>query len=139
MLHMADDWIVPIREIKRSIRPGADGNRTKIRILPFDDMFKRFASQSRAILSDLHVVNTEKGNDIQVQKIALEFVRKMSACQNTCRWTRTRWSLPELLHAGMFPFVEIKVAAESGSEISVIARGIGHKVVAPGIENPAVW
>ena len=137
MLHVPDDRLVPVGKVNGAVRTGGDGDGTKIRIARFNQMFQRPAHQPGSFLGDIHPKNAAKPDDIQIEKIPLKLVGEMPAGQQPRRRTRTRGPAPEFPHRRVLGGI-IEMSAEGRTEIGVVARRIGHQVVAPSVEHSAM-
>src|SRR3954471_9198297 len=102
MLHMPDDWVLPVREINRSIRPDVDGHRPEIRIAGTDQWrINGFTLKSRALFTHLDAIDPLEADDIAIEEVVLILIREMAAGQHRRAGTRAGWPVPKLFHARM--------------------------------------
>src|SRR5438128_5829726 len=95
MLHVADDRILPVANVNRSIRSDIDRYWPEVRIAGAEEIRQPLPFEARAILGDFDPVNALETNDIAVEKIPLEFGREMAAGEQSGAGARTRGALPE--------------------------------------------
>src|SRR5947209_3283119 len=138
MLHVTDEWLVPIQKINGAVRGHAHRGGAEVRVIRFHQVvFDRLAFEAGALFGDFHPEDALETNDIDIQKIALKLFGEMAAGKNASAGTWTRWPFPELLHLGVFSR-GFQVAAEGRAEVAVVARGVGDDVVAPIIKDTSV-
>ena len=137
MLHVPDQLIGPVQKIEGTVRRHIDRDRAEIRIIRFHQIFQRLAFQAGARFGHFHSKDALEANNVAVQKISLELIRKMPAGNHAGSRTGTRGALPEFLHFRVFGGV-VQVAAEGRAEIVVVAGRIGDDVVAPVVEHASV-
>ena len=108
VLKVTDELLAPVTEIDGAIWRHADCGRTEIWIIRGNEIFRDgLAYQAGTLLRDLHAPDPLETDDVAVQEIPLPVVWEMSAGEDVRAGSRTRWTLPEFLHARVLAFVQV--------------------------------
>src|SRR4051794_7880786 len=99
MLHVADDWVLPIGHIDRTVGSDVHGGGAEVSVAGTNQVLHPLAFEARAFLVDFDTIDALEADDVAVQKIALEFLREMPAGKNGVARAGPRGPVPERLHA----------------------------------------
>ena len=79
MLHVADQSIVPIGYVKRSIRGEFQIDRPKIQVVRRKQVLTPFGSETRSLLHQLMLFSSKEANSIVEKQVTLNVLRKVGA------------------------------------------------------------
>src|ERR1051325_9025725 len=88
MLHVANELLRPVENIKRAVGRNADADRPKVGVIGFDEVFDRLALQAGAFFADFRAKDSLKADDVAVEEISLKGFREMPAGKDAGAGTR---------------------------------------------------
>ena len=138
MLHVADNRVLPIQHIDRTIRSDFDIYGAEIGVARFDNRLDFFAQKSGTVIFNFVLQDSLETDHIDDQVIALQRFGKMLARKDLSGTTRSH----PLLKEGEVTAVLLRILNISGKGCCVVVhvtRTIGHKVLPPIIKDVAMW
>src|SRR5262249_51822846 len=134
VLHVANDWVLPIEEIDGAVRPKLDVRWPKVRVAGIQDRLEFRAREAGALVFDLVAQDALRGKDhIADQQIALEFIGEVPAGQDFDAGARPRALLINLWRASVF-LRKRKIAGEQRAVEWDSPGAIHNDVLSPAIE-----
>ena len=138
VLHVADDWILPINKVERAIRRGLHVHGAKIWIGREEDRFGFFGrTEARILILHLVIEDALEADHVLDEQVPLKLFGEVRPRQVFDRGTRAGSLLVDARRAAVL-VREFEIAGEERRVIRHRARPIDDDVLTPCIEGMSV-
>ena len=138
VLHMADEGVMPVGDVERTIRRELHGDRPEIAVGRLQEVLTEGQAEAGAILAHGVLLGTEEADGVVDQDVALDVIREMAAADEleAGGGTHHLGLGHEILRQGG-ELAEGDLQGRRREPADVRIRSIGEEVLAIGVEGHA--